>query len=43
MNLEGEGGVAVAIGVGCRREDEIGDISDSNDLAVIDSVSVESE
>ena len=40
-DLEREGGISVAIGVGCWREDEIGDISDSNDLAVNDRHSVE--
>ena len=42
-DLEGDGGVAVAIGVCGWSEDEIADISDSNDIAVVDSVSVESE
>ena len=42
-DLEGDGGVSVAIGVSGWSEDEIADISDSNDIAVVDSVSVESE
>ena len=41
-DLEGDGGVSVAIGVS-GWADEIADISDSNDIAVVDSVSVESE
>ena len=39
-DLEGDGGVSVAIGVGGWSEDDH-DISDSNDIAVVDSVSVE--
>ena len=42
-DLEGDGGVSVAIGVSGWSEDEIADITDSNDIAVVDSVSVESE
>ena len=33
-DLEGDGGVAVAIGVCCRSEDEIADLVGSNDIPV---------
>ena len=42
-DLEGDGGVAVAIGVCCRSEDEIADVADSNDIVVADIGSVEFE
>ena len=44
FDLEGDGVVARAIGVCCGwSEDELADISDSNDSVVADSVSVECE
>jgi len=42
-DLEGEGGVVVAIGVRSWLEDEVADLGDSNDIAVIDGHSVEFE